>query len=84
MNDDNTIVDLDEPAAAAEPAECTCGARRTLMRYFEIRVCHSRALARLRRAHPEEYTAYLDDEKRCALDTFEAKWRRHLAGDHSG
>lgn len=83
MNDDDTIVDLDEPAATAEPTECACGARRTLVRYFEVRGCQSRALARLRRAHRQEYDDYLADEKRSALATFENKWRRHLAGDHS-
>ncbi|OKH84284.1 hypothetical protein EB73_32075 [Mycobacterium sp. SWH-M3] len=84
MNDDtdNTIVELDQPADSAEPTDCTCGARRTLVRYFELRICPSRALARLRRAHPEEYARYLADEKRSALVVFEEKWRRHLAGDH--
>lgn len=79
---DDTIIDLDQPADSAQTTDCPCGARRTLVRYFELRLCPSRALARLRRAHPDECAKYLADEKRSALGRFEEKWRRHLAGDH--
>ncbi|MFV8233983.1 hypothetical protein [Mycolicibacterium fortuitum] len=85
MNDDSPVVDLDQPKPAAaepEPTECSCGARRTLLRHWELTPCPSRALSRLRRAHPDEYATYLAEEKQSALDVFEEKWRRHLAGDH--
>lgn len=85
MNDDSPVVDLDQPklsAAAPEATDCSCGVRRTLLRHWELTPCHSRALSRLRRAHPDEYATYLAEEKQFALDIFEDKWRRHLAGDH--
>lgn len=79
------VVDLDrdvDPLSGDPSTECSCGARRTILRHNAISPCAGRALAKLKAAHPEEYATYLDELKAEALEDFEAKWRRHLAGDH--
>lgn len=79
------VVDLDQ-AATRPPGgstECGCGVRRTILRHNSISPCGGRALARLKAAHPDEYASYLAELKTEALAEFEAKWQRHLAGDHS-
>lgn len=84
---EHDVVDLDQ--AAAQPsldnpsADCSCGVRRTILRYNALSPCGGRALAKLKAAHPDEYAMYLAELKNEALAEFEAKWRRHLAGDHS-
>lgn len=81
------VVDLDQdvaqPAADDPSADCSCGARRTILRYNALSPCGGRALAKLKAAHPDEYAGYLAELKEEALAKFEAKWQRHLAGDHS-
>lgn len=64
-------------------AECSCGTKRSLLRYFAVRPCASRALARLKAAHPDEYAQYLTELKDEALADFDTLWRQHLAGDHT-
>lgn len=80
------VVDLDWDAAESDgvAAECSCGARRTLLRHFAVSPCAGRALALLKAAHRAEYDRYLADLKAEALAEFEAAWDRHLAGDHRG
>ena len=87
-NDDgHAVIDLDraEVTAAADDARarCSCGVRRTVLRHNSMSPCAGRAMARLKQAHPEEYARYLRETKADALAEFDAKWRRHLAGDHS-
>jgi len=81
------VVDLDQnaaqPAVDDPSADCSCGVRRTILRYNAISPCAGRALARLKAAHPGEHGGYLAELKEEALAEFEAKWHRHLAGDHS-
>lgn len=81
------VVDLDQdgtgPSAADPSADCSCGVRRTILRYNAMSPCAGRALAKLKAAHPNEYAMYLAELKEEALAEFEAKWQRHLAGDHS-
>ncbi|UQX13447.1 hypothetical protein [Candidatus Mycobacterium methanotrophicum] len=83
---EHDVVDLDQaeaqPIADDRSADCSCGARRTILRYNALSPCAGRALARLKAAHPDEYAKYLAELKKEALAEFEAKWRRHLAGDH--
>lgn len=79
------IVDLDRnagPEVDDPSAQCRCGVRRTILRHHAISPCAGRALARLKSAHPDEYNHYLEELKAEALTEFEAKWNRHLAGDH--
>jgi hypothetical protein len=79
------VVDLDAPAGAAEAAmgtDCSCGARRTLMRHYALSPRAGRALSRLKAAHRDEYERYLAEERAEALAEFEAAWGRHLAGEH--
>ncbi|MEB3022913.1 MULTISPECIES: hypothetical protein [Mycolicibacter] len=85
---ERAIVDLDQDQSAYSPAtdpsaDCSCGVRRTILRYNAISPCAGRALAKLRAAHPEEYAGYLAELKGEALADFEAKWQQHLAGDHT-
>ena len=79
------VVDLDredDPAAGDPSADCSCGARRTILRHNATSPCAGRALAKLKDAHPDEYATYLAELKDEALQDFEARWQRHLAGDH--
>lgn len=85
---DADVVDLDHPKVFDEdPApelvtECSCGARRSTVRYLLVSRCATKALARLKAAHPDEYAQYLAELKQEALAEFDVKWRGHLAGDH--
>lgn len=78
-------VDLDhlQAGTAAPVTECSCGTRRSLIRHWEITPCASRALSRLRDAHRAEYERYLAEFKAEALQRVDAKWQRHMAGDHT-
>lgn len=78
-------VDLDHlhTGTAAPVTECSCGTRRSLIRHWEITPCASRALSRLRDAHRAEYDRYLAEFKAEALQRVDAKWQRHMAGDHT-
>lgn len=78
-------VDLDHlhTGTAATVTECSCGTRRSLIRHWEITPCASRALSRLRDAHRAEYDRYLAEFKAEALQRVDAKWQRHMAGDHT-
>ncbi len=80
------VVDLDEPPDSSPASEsvtvCSCGAKRSLMRFLAVRLCASQALARLKAAHRDEYELYLAELKLHALAGFESTWRRHLEGDH--
>lgn len=82
------VIDLDGSAGDVQPgdvvADCSCGARRTILRHISISPCAGRALARLKAAHRDEYDRYLAELKAEALAEFEARWARHLAGDHRG
>lgn len=81
-------VDLDHvlgsvgEVAADCVSECSCGARRTILRHMAISPCAGRAMAQLKAAHSSEYAGYLAELKAEALAEFEQKWRNHLAGDH--
>lgn len=81
------VVDLDQDVARPDmddpSADCSCGVRRTILRYNALSPCAGRALAKLKAAHPDEYAGYLAELKDEALAEFEVKWRCHLAGDHS-
>jgi hypothetical protein len=85
-NNMHDVVDLDRDSAEffsdGPSAECSCGVRRTVLRYNAISPCAGRALARLKAAHPDEYARYLAELKSEALADFEARWHRHVAGDH--
>lgn len=85
QDDTADVIDLDVLAGTppSEIAECTCGTRRSNLRYFAVSPCASRAASRLKAAHPDEYKRYLADEKAAALAQFEAKWLEHLNGNHS-
>ena len=80
------VVDLDEPRDASLASEsvtvCSCGEKRSLMRFLAVRLCASQAMARLKAAHRDEYEQYLSELKLHALAGFESRWRRHLEGDH--
>ncbi|MUL61219.1 hypothetical protein B5P44_01295 [Mycobacterium sp. CBMA 213] len=80
------IVDLDEPRDTSRASEsvtiCSCGEKRSLLRFLAVRLCASQALARLKEAHRDEYDRYLAELKEQALAEFESRWRRHLGGDH--
>lgn len=78
------VVDLDGSSGADAVTDCSCGARRTILRHNAISPCAGRALARLKAAHRGEYDRYLAELKAEALAEFEARWDRHLAGDHRG
>lgn len=85
-SNEHDVVDLDQdpaqPATDDPSADCSCGERRTILRYRAISRCAGQALARLKAAHPDEYAKHLAELKEEALAEFEAKWHRHLAGDH--
>ena len=88
LAEEHAIVDLDslQDDASKDPprvvSECSCGTRRTNLRHWALSPCASRALARLKAAHPEEYAQYLSELKAEALADFEVRWSRHMAGDH--
>jgi hypothetical protein len=76
------VLDNGGEASANTVADCSCGARRTILRHMAISPCAGRAMARLKAAHPAEYAGYLAELKTEALAEFEETWRHHLAGNH--
>lgn len=82
--DDNEPVDLDHLDGDSSTArKCSCGTRRSLIRHWEVTPCAGRALSLLKDAHRAEYDEYLAELKAEALQRVDAKWQRHMAGDHS-
>lgn len=84
------VVDLDQlsaasadlPSRARRPRkQCAyCFENKSSILRRRLSGCEDRALERLRRAHPDEYNDYLQQEGNAAKEATEEAWEQHLAG----
>ncbi len=81
------VIDLDNTPPSHSPRprrprkQCAyCYENKSSILRRQISGRESRALERLRRAHPDEYDQYLQEEDREAKTATEQAWELHLAG----
>lgn len=89
MSDQPTVefIDLDHvppsdtPRARRPRKQCAyCYENKSSILRRRLAGCEDRALERLRRAHPDEYNDYLQQEGQAAKEATEEAWEKHLAG----
>lgn len=65
-----------------ERSDCPCGARWTLVRFFNVRRAAGLAARDLRERHEEEYQQLLAEHKEALLTEAEQEWAEHA--EHRG
>lgn len=64
-------------APAVDRSDCTCGARWTLVRFFNVRRAAGLAVRDLRERHEAEYQQLLAEHKEALLTEAEQEWAEH-------